>query len=67
MSGETEIKHGKNLIDAAQETGVKHFVWSTLDHTADPEVPHWNSKAKVNDYLLEKGLPRTSYVLVVSV
>ncbi|KAL5500814.1 hypothetical protein ACEPAH_9201 [Sanghuangporus vaninii] len=60
MSAEIEIRHGKNLVDAAATVGVKQFVWSTLDHTSDPEVPHWNSKAAVDDYLKEKGLPRTS-------
>ena len=65
MSAGTEIKQGKNLVDAAESAGVKHFVLSTLDHTSDPDVPHWNSKAVVNDYLLEKGLLRTSYVLVI--
>lgn len=60
MSGEIEIQHGKNLVDAAAAAGVKHFVWSTLDHTSDPEVPHWNSKAAIDDYLKEKGLPQTS-------
>ena len=60
MSGEKEIQHGKNLVDAAAAAGVKHFVWSTLDHTSDPDVPHWSSKAAVDDYLKEKGLPRTS-------
>lgn len=56
------MRHGKALVDAAKAAGVKHFVWSTLDHTNDPYVPHWNSKAKVDDYLKESGVPRTSYV-----
>ena len=60
MSEEKELKQGKNLIDAAATVGVKHFVFSTLDHTSDPEVPHWNSKANIDDYLKEKGLQRTS-------
>ncbi|OCB89796.1 NmrA-domain-containing protein [Sanghuangporus baumii] len=60
LSAEIEIRHGKNLVDAAAAVGVKQFVWSTLDHTSDPEVPHWDSKAAVDDYLKEKGLPRTS-------
>jgi hypothetical protein len=25
-----EIKQGKNLVDAARETGVEHFIWSSL-------------------------------------
>jgi len=55
-----EIKQGKLLVDAAKAVGVKHFVWSTLDHTNNPPVVHWNSKAVVDDYLKESGVPRTS-------
>lgn len=35
---EGETRQGKALIDAAKASGVKHFVWSTLDN-GDPEVP----------------------------
>lgn len=61
LSEEAELRQGKNLVDAAKATGVKHFVWSTLDHTQDPHVAHWESKAKVDDYLKASGVPRTSY------
>ena len=30
MDDKHEIQQGKNLVDAAKETGVKHFVWSSL-------------------------------------
>ncbi|EJD00672.1 NmrA-domain-containing protein [Fomitiporia mediterranea MF3/22] len=60
FSGEKETQHGKALVDAAVAAGVKHFVWSTLDHTSDPSVPHWDSKAAVDDYLKQTNLPRTS-------
>ncbi len=30
MNAEHEIKQGRNLVDAAKESGVKHFVWSSL-------------------------------------
>ena len=63
MSEEREIQQGKNLVDAAVKTGVKHFVWSSLDHApGNPgtRVAHWESKAIIDDYLKEKGLPRTS-------
>ncbi|EJD00674.1 NmrA-domain-containing protein [Fomitiporia mediterranea MF3/22] len=60
FSVEKEIKQGKTLVDAAESAGVKHFVWSTLDHTSDPEVPHWNSKAAVDDYIKQTNLLRTS-------
>ena len=62
MSEEREIQQGKNMIDAAEKASVKHFVWSSLDHTPAPgvRVAHWESKAIIDDYLKEKGLPRTS-------
>ena len=60
FSGEVEIRHGKNLINAAIAAGVEHFVYSTLDRTNDPIVDHWVSKATVDDYLKATGLPRTS-------
>ncbi|GJJ10505.1 hypothetical protein Clacol_004731 [Clathrus columnatus] len=56
---EGEIRQGKNLVDAAKAKNVKHFVWSTLDHTA-VKPAHWESKAEVNDYLIASGVPRTS-------
>lgn len=56
-----EETHGRNLVDAAKETGVKHFVWSTLDHSP-LKVPHWETKANINDYLVASGVPYTSCV-----
>ncbi|PVF92672.1 NAD(P)-binding protein [Serendipita vermifera] len=52
-----EEQQGRNLVDAAKKAGVKHFVFSTLEHS---QVPHWNTKARANDYLIESGIPRTS-------
>ncbi|THH02949.1 hypothetical protein EW145_g6664 [Phellinidium pouzarii] len=60
MVKETEIQHGKHLVDAAQAAKVKHFVWSTLDHTSNPTVVHWETKAIIDDYLKLSGVPRTS-------
>jgi uncharacterized protein YbjT (DUF2867 family) len=41
----TEVRYGKNLVDAAKASGVQHFIWSTLDHS---DVPHFESKSEVN-------------------
>lgn len=30
MDMQLEIQQGKNLADAAKETGVNHFIWSSL-------------------------------------
>ncbi|PVF95815.1 NAD(P)-binding protein [Serendipita vermifera] len=52
-----EVQQGKNIVDAAKKAEVKHFVWVTLDHSG---VPHWDTKAEVDDYLKDSGIPRTS-------
>jgi len=52
---EGEIRQGKTLVDAAKATGVKHFIYSTLDN-GDPEVPHWVSKWEVDGILTQARL-----------
>jgi hypothetical protein len=49
------------LVDAAKAAGIQHFVWPTLD-SSELKVPHWETKAAVNEYLKVSGVPRTSYV-----
>ena len=44
---DTEVRHGITLVDAAKKAGVKHFIWSTLDHS-DLKVPHFESKWEVD-------------------
>ncbi|KAH8880073.1 NmrA-domain-containing protein [Thozetella sp. PMI_491] len=61
MDSDLEIKQGKDLVDAAKETGVQHFVWSSLfDITklskgALPNVHHFDTKAKVEEYARQVG------------
>jgi len=55
-----EEQQGKNIVDAAKAAGVKHFVWTTLDHNEEWPTPHFETKARVNDYLIASGVPRTS-------
>jgi uncharacterized protein YbjT (DUF2867 family) len=43
---DAEVRHGKNLVDAAKAAGVKHFVWSTFAGHSD--VPHFESKWEVD-------------------
>jgi len=52
-----ETEHGKHLVDAAKAAGVQHFVWSTLD--GGYGVPHFDTKAAVDDYLKAKQVPHT--------
>ncbi|KAG8830624.1 NmrA-like domain-containing protein 1 [Serendipita sp. 400] len=57
-----EEQQGKDMVDAAKQAGVKHFVWTTLDYS-DWHVPHFETKARVDDYLKSSGVPRTSLYL----
>ena len=46
-----EVRHGKALVDTAKTAGVKHFVYSTFDHTEPGDgipVPHFESKWTVD-------------------
>jgi len=59
-----EEEFGKGLVDAAIVAGVKHFIWSTLPYTEKLTngriiVPHCDGKARVDEYILSKGLPAT--------
>lgn len=58
--GKKQVQQGKNIIDAAKACNVKHFVLSTAEHTGELNVPHWETQASINDYLLDSRLPRTS-------
>jgi len=55
-----EIAHGRNLADAAQAAGVKHFVYSSVGG-ADraPAVPHFESKWQVEQHLKTLSMPWT--------
>ncbi|KIO31512.1 hypothetical protein M407DRAFT_19455 [Tulasnella calospora MUT 4182] len=61
--GKKQVQQGKNIIDAAKACNIKHFVCSTAEHTGELNVPHWETQAWINDYLLESRIPRTSYPL----
>jgi len=59
-----EYQQGKNLADAVADSGVEHFIFSSL---ADVEaitggaldVPHIQPKARIEKYSRELGLPAT--------
>jgi len=57
---DAEVQQGLNLITAAQETGIKHFVMSSVA-SADQQtgIPHFDSKYQVEQALAESGLPYT--------
>jgi uncharacterized protein YbjT (DUF2867 family) len=59
-----EIVHGKNIVDAARETGVEHLVLSTLPSAlglsgGQIAVPHIDSKAEIEAYARQSGVPST--------
>ncbi|XP_064616574.1 nmrA-like family domain-containing protein 1 [Liolophura sinensis] len=58
-----ETKQGKDAVDAAKEVGIKHFVYSGLENvqrTLGIPCEHFDSKAAVEEYLQQSGLPFTS-------
>jgi uncharacterized protein YbjT (DUF2867 family) len=59
-----EYTQGKNLIDAVAASGVEHFVFSSLPHAKEItegkiEVPHFDSKARLEEYTRSLGLSAT--------
>lgn len=57
-----EWQQGKNLIEAVQATGVKHFVYSGLPgyhqlSNGKYAVPHCDIKAALEEYIKELGIP----------
>lgn len=42
----TEIRQSSGAVDAALAAGVKHIVYSALEHFPDQELPHFDSKAE---------------------
>jgi len=62
-----EITQGKNAIEAAKAMGVQHFIWSTLPNVeiiskGAFEVPHFTSKAKVDDLVKSAGFKYSTFV-----
>jgi uncharacterized protein YbjT (DUF2867 family) len=61
---EKEYHHGKNLVDAVKESGIRHFVFSTLESfnklsNGEFNVPHHDIKATLQDYTKAQGIPAT--------
>lgn len=59
-----ELQHGYNLIDAAEEAQLEHFVFSTLDSPEELSkekfsVPHMETKAKMEKYCRSRNVPAT--------
>ena len=62
-----EFEQGRNLVHAAKEAGIQHFIWSTLpDYHALSggkfTVPHFTSKARVDTEVKAAGFPYHTFV-----
>ncbi|KAG4438489.1 hypothetical protein IFR05_006012 [Cadophora sp. M221] len=68
MDAKVEIEQGKNLADAALESGVQHFIWSSLPNVTEAtkghlkNVLHFDSKAAVEAYIRTTSLPATFFM-----
>jgi uncharacterized protein YbjT (DUF2867 family) len=56
-----EVAQGRNLVDAAAESGVPQFMFSTLPSAktisgGKIEVPHLDSKGEIENYARSRGL-----------
>ena len=61
---ERELPQGKNLVDAVAASGIEHFIFSSLPSVTrlthgQLDVPHIESKAKLEEYSRGLGLPAT--------
>lgn len=74
FSPEKEFAQGRAMAQAAQEAGLKHVIWSTLEDTRKwvpldddrmptlmnkYKVPHFDSKGEINALFTERGIPTT--------
>jgi len=56
----TEVRHGRNLIDAAKLAHVRHFLYSSVaSANQDTGIPHFDSKFEVERYLQRSDLDWT--------
>lgn len=65
--GADEIAQGKNAVEAAQATGVQHFIWSTLPDVetisnGEFDVPHFTNKSKVDALVKNAGFKYSTFV-----
>ena len=57
---EKEIRFGKNMVDAARRSDIRHFIYSSVCNAGDKTgVPHFETKKIIEKYAIESGLPAT--------
>ena len=53
---EDEAEIGKMAIKAAKETGIKRFIYQSVLHSIEPELPHHRQKLEIERALVNSGL-----------
>jgi uncharacterized protein YbjT (DUF2867 family) len=66
--GTDELKQATAAVRAAQDAGVKHFIWSTLPNVeaisgGKFHVPHFTGKAKIDRIVEEAGFAHHTFVI----
>ncbi|WP_224243041.1 NmrA/HSCARG family protein [Hyalangium gracile] len=57
---DTETRQGISAVDAAKAAGVKHVVYTSVGGANQKTgIPHFDSKFRVEEYLVKSGLPHT--------
>ncbi|KAH8745547.1 hypothetical protein F5883DRAFT_721830 [Diaporthe sp. PMI_573] len=68
LSIDAEIQQGKNLVDAAKESSVSQFIWSSLRNVKKLtqgklcHVYQFDGKAEVEEYAKQIGIPATFFL-----
>ena len=57
---EGEVRQGKTLADASKAAGVRHVVYSSVGSAhRETGIPHFDSKAEIEEYKRQTDLPYT--------
>ena len=56
---EDEAEIGKMAIEAAKEAGINRFIYQSVLHSIEPELPHHRQKLEVERALVDSGLVYT--------
>lgn len=65
FSKDIEVTHGRNIADASKAAGVSLLIWSSIPNATKTSngtlthLPHFDSKAEVEDYIREQNIPAT--------
>ncbi|KAL7796750.1 hypothetical protein V8C37DRAFT_327260 [Trichoderma ceciliae] len=65
MSADIELSQGKVVVDACNDAGVKHLIFSSLINVTKasngrlPNISHFDGKARIEEYIRISGVPGT--------